>query len=302
MPLETATYITSLVITNPDGSDQKSTADDHIRLIKACLKRSWPLIDGAVSLSHTQLMLLADLSASVQAQLNALRDGSATAANALYANSASYAANANNAANFNGQNANAYARIAVNNAFVVRQDIYLDGEALRFQMPANNSSHMAWWNSNLSQRFGYMQMSANLLLINNEQGAGVIHLQAPLGVLINSGTAWHSGNDGPNSGLNADLLDGYDTSEAPLGSTIAARNSAGYIFAAYFNQNSNESENPNVASIFVSNGDGFLRKATPAYLGTALETRNISGKAGTQKTVSSSAPSGGNDGDIWYQI
>ena len=51
MALETATYLYSLVITNPDGGDQRSTADDHIRLIKAALKRTFPNIDGEISAS-----------------------------------------------------------------------------------------------------------------------------------------------------------------------------------------------------------------------------------------------------------
>lgn len=32
-----------------------------------------------------------------------------------------------------------------------------------------------------------------------------------------------------------------------------------------------------------------------------LTTRNVSGKTGTAKTLSTSAPSGGSDGDIWYR-
>jgi hypothetical protein len=92
--LETATYIASLVTSNPDGSDQRSTADDHLRLIKACLKRSFPLLDGAVSASAQAVTYTNDLTSMAQAQFNALRDGSATAFNALFANSASYAAHA----------------------------------------------------------------------------------------------------------------------------------------------------------------------------------------------------------------
>ena len=96
MGLETASYIDSLVTSNPDGSDQRSTADDHLRLIKACLKRTFPLIAGGVSASHAAIGYVNDLSASVQLQLNTLRQGSATANNAInanYANSASMAAN-----------------------------------------------------------------------------------------------------------------------------------------------------------------------------------------------------------------
>lgn len=96
MALETATYIDALVTSNPDGSDQRSTADDHLRLIKAALKRSFPQIGGAVSASAVAISYVNDLSASAQAQLNALRDGTATALNAVsarFANSASLALN-----------------------------------------------------------------------------------------------------------------------------------------------------------------------------------------------------------------
>lgn len=57
MPLETATYIDSLVVTNPDGAlDDRSTADDHLRLIKATLKRTFPMINAAVSASAAHLI------------------------------------------------------------------------------------------------------------------------------------------------------------------------------------------------------------------------------------------------------
>lgn len=94
MGLETATYIDSLVVSNPDGSDQRSTADDHLRLIKACLKRTFPQLDGIVSASAQAISYVNDLSASVQGQLNVLRDGAATAnfaVSARFANSASAA-------------------------------------------------------------------------------------------------------------------------------------------------------------------------------------------------------------------
>lgn len=101
MALETATYIDSLVTSNPDGTDARNTADDHLRLIKAATKRSFPMIAGPVSASHQAVTYVNDLSAFAQAQLNTLREGSATANNAInarYAQSASYAANAGQAA------------------------------------------------------------------------------------------------------------------------------------------------------------------------------------------------------------
>lgn len=55
MGLETGTYISDLVITNPLGSDAKSTSDDHHRLIKSTIKASFPNITGAMTATHTQL-------------------------------------------------------------------------------------------------------------------------------------------------------------------------------------------------------------------------------------------------------
>lgn len=42
MPLETATYIDDLVTTNPAPSDGMNNADDHMRMIKATLKNTFP--------------------------------------------------------------------------------------------------------------------------------------------------------------------------------------------------------------------------------------------------------------------
>lgn len=97
MSLETATYVASLISSNPDGTDQRSTADDHLRLIKACLKRTFPMLDGAVSASAAAVCFINDLSASAQAQLNTLRNGPATANFAVQAASASYANEAGHA-------------------------------------------------------------------------------------------------------------------------------------------------------------------------------------------------------------
>lgn len=56
MALETGTYISDLVVTNPVGAtDTKGQGDDHLRLIKAALKNTFPNITGAVTKTHTQL-------------------------------------------------------------------------------------------------------------------------------------------------------------------------------------------------------------------------------------------------------
>ena len=58
MGLETATYINSLVATNPVANDPKNQGDDHIRLLKSALKNTFPNIGGAVTVAATELNYL----------------------------------------------------------------------------------------------------------------------------------------------------------------------------------------------------------------------------------------------------
>lgn len=53
MALESGTYISDLVVTNPPGSDPKSTMDDHLRLMKATLKNSLAGFTGAIIVTGT---------------------------------------------------------------------------------------------------------------------------------------------------------------------------------------------------------------------------------------------------------
>ena len=63
MGLETGTYISDLVPTNPVGAtDPKSQGDDHLRLIKSVLKNTFPSITGAVTKTQTELNDVARLS------------------------------------------------------------------------------------------------------------------------------------------------------------------------------------------------------------------------------------------------
>jgi hypothetical protein len=48
MPLEAATYVNDLVITNPASGDQRSEGDDHLRLVKTVLKATLPGLAGVV--------------------------------------------------------------------------------------------------------------------------------------------------------------------------------------------------------------------------------------------------------------
>lgn len=55
MAVESASYISQLDQTNPNGSALKAEGDNHIRLLKTVLQTSLPNISGPVTVSHTDL-------------------------------------------------------------------------------------------------------------------------------------------------------------------------------------------------------------------------------------------------------
>jgi hypothetical protein len=55
MGLESATFINGLVETNPTSSDNANQGDNHLRLIKAALKATFPNITGAVTANEATL-------------------------------------------------------------------------------------------------------------------------------------------------------------------------------------------------------------------------------------------------------
>ena len=58
MALESTTYIDGLVTTNPTGTDPRSQGDDHLRLIKATIRSTFPNVSGAMTATHTELNLI----------------------------------------------------------------------------------------------------------------------------------------------------------------------------------------------------------------------------------------------------
>lgn len=70
MPIEAATYINQLDAANPAGADLLADADNHIRLIKAAIKATFPNITGPVTSTQAQL------AATVPAGIVALWSGS----------------------------------------------------------------------------------------------------------------------------------------------------------------------------------------------------------------------------------
>lgn len=79
-----------------------------------------------------------------------------------------------------------------------------------------------------------------------------------------------------NTNLNADLLDGYNTSVSPSNSTVVVRHSSGYVYANYFNATSGFTASAPTAVWVETSSDGFLRKQTLA---------NVISNAGLKDTI-----------------
>lgn len=71
MALESATYITGLVSTNPTASDQKRYGDDHIRMVKSVLLTTFPNLSAAVTVTPTEINYLAGATSAIQTQIAA---------------------------------------------------------------------------------------------------------------------------------------------------------------------------------------------------------------------------------------
>ncbi len=71
MALETASFISDLVSTNPVAGDAVSAGDDHIRLIKTTVKATFPNVTGAVTPTHTELNYVDGVTSAIQTQLDA---------------------------------------------------------------------------------------------------------------------------------------------------------------------------------------------------------------------------------------
>lgn len=70
MGLETGTYISDLVSTNPVSADPKSQGDDHIRLIKSTVQATFPNVTSAVTPTHTELNYVDGVTSAIQGQLD----------------------------------------------------------------------------------------------------------------------------------------------------------------------------------------------------------------------------------------
>lgn len=59
MPVESATYVNQLNVSNPPASDGLAQADDHLRLLKAALLATFPNLNSAANCTPTEMNQLA---------------------------------------------------------------------------------------------------------------------------------------------------------------------------------------------------------------------------------------------------
>ena len=90
---------------------------------------------------------------------------------------------------------------------------------------------------------------------------------------------WHAGNDGQNSGLDADVLRGAAPNVNASNNTIVQRHSSGYIFANYFNTTANDVGSGVTKVMVETNNDNYIRHGTAAavrsFLNVADGANNI---------------------------
>jgi len=70
MGLETGNYISDLVVTNPLSTDKRRFGDDHFRLIKDVLKKTFPNANGVINPTPTELNYLVGVTSAVQTQID----------------------------------------------------------------------------------------------------------------------------------------------------------------------------------------------------------------------------------------
>ena len=84
-------------------------------------------------------------------------------------------------------------------------------------------------------------------------------------------TIWHSSNDGSGTGLDADLLDGFQSATAATASTVVVRDTNRYVFLNYINSDTGVDENPAISQFIVTNSsDNYYRKASLAHVKSQL--------------------------------
>ncbi|MFB6455590.1 tail fiber domain-containing protein [Chitinophaga sp. Hz27] len=109
---------------------------------------------------------------------------------------------------------------------------------------------------------------------------------------VNNNVIWHAGNDGVNSGLDADVLRGMVPVAAPYANSIVARDGNGYIYSNYFNTTAATESGVTLTRLF-GGYDNYIRPVD------AASVRNYLGMPTSGETLASVTARGAtSDADI----
>ena len=122
MALETGTYISDLVATNPTSADAKSQGDDHLRLIKSALKNTFTAITGAVTATQAEINRLSGLLSTTE-ELNILHGLTKTTAELNDATTKTYVDSVAMSTALPGQSGNAGKFVTTNGTLASWQDL-----------------------------------------------------------------------------------------------------------------------------------------------------------------------------------
>lgn len=251
MGLETATYLNQLDPTNPLGSDSKAQGDDHLRLIKQVLKNTFPNINAAVTVTPTELNYLAGVTSNVQTQLDAkevaANKGVANGYCELDASALVPLARlpatltGKDADTVDGLQGSQLARLDVDNTLLGEQTIqgFTDATAnreflkavpddygvgkprLTFAKKGAGTYQIALWDT-VTNDVGTLRLWAGNVILKGPNvtvdtaaftATGPSFDVQSTTFTRNGNTVWHAGNDGAGSGLDADTIDGLDSSQ-----------------------------------------------------------------------------------------
>jgi len=150
------------------------------------------------------------------------------------------------------------------------QKIILQGSSnpyIRFRESTTDKAYIQW---DASGFFQFVNSETGEYLRIGNGGNGLIFVHDGT-----SSTVWHSGNDGPGSGLDADTCDGLHVNNGVSNNTIVARTASGYIFANYFNTSPNDITSGSISKICAESGnDGYIRHAGAAAVRTFLNVQD----------------------------